>query len=472
MDLIHIVAFIVSAIVYTVVLPARWRGWALMLISVMALYWLQPTLNLRWMDYTLPTLTLVLAMLGWWLTRPRDSVPTREDGIAAGWVILLALVMTVSRYMDVPLMLTSRPPPVDYVLMGMGVMAVLAVAIRMTPQTIALNIALLAWVVLFIIMKTEPLTTALSGFLRGVIGQDVRLASPLDLGWLGFSYVAFRLIHTLRDRQTGKLPAMSLRQYLTFIIFFPAVTAGPIDRAERHLKDDEALAEMPRYDADRIGRGLKRISIGLFKKFVIADSLAVFSLSALTAEQATSTAGLWLLVYAYAFRLFFDFSGYTDIAIGIGLLFGVQLPENFNAPYLKQSIAAFWQSWHITLSNWVRFYVYMPLSRMLLRRKWRQSVIIFCATLATMLMIGLWHGVTVPFFIWGVWHGSGLFIHKLWSDNTRKWYRELKHTPRLEQAWKIAGIFLTFHFVVLGWVWFALPSAEMALTVLGRLFGL
>ncbi len=470
MDLNHIAAFVAASLLYTLILPARWRGWALLLMSVLAMYWLQPTLNIRWMDYALPTVTLALAMLGWLVTRPPGHAITREDGAVLAVVTLLALSLTAARYTDFPLMITSRPPPVEYVLVGLGMAGVLGVGARFTRQTAALSTALMLLVVFFIVIKTEPLVTTVSAFLRAQVGQDASLASPVDLGWLGFSYVAFRLIHTVRDRQTGKLPAMSLRQYLTFIIFFPALTAGPIDRAERHLKDDDALDTLPRWEADRFGRGLERISIGLFKKFIIADTLAAFSLSAVTAEQATSTAGLWLLLYAYAFRLFFDFSGYTDIAIGIGILFGFQLPENFKAPYLKHNIAAFWQSWHITLSNWVRFYVYMPLSRYLLRRKWSQNVVIFSATFATMLIIGLWHGVTVPFFLWGAWHGAGLFIHKLWSDNTRKWYRGLKDRPRTALAWQVTGVLLTFHFVVLGWVWFALPDATQAANVLARLF--
>jgi D-alanyl-lipoteichoic acid acyltransferase DltB (MBOAT superfamily) len=253
-------------------------------------------------------------------------------------------------------------------------------------------------------------------------------------------------------------------------VFFPAYTAGPIDRAERFDKDYAALATMRSWDPDRISEGLTRVGVGLFKKFVIADSLAIFSLGA--AQGPETTFDLWIMLYSYAFRIYFDFSGYTDIAIGIGILFGVKMPENFNRPYLKPNIAAFWQSWHMTLSNWVRFYVYTPLSRRLLRYKARitNDGIIFISTMTTMIVIGLWHNVTLPFFIWGVWHGVGLFVHRLWSDRTRKWYRGL--TPAQNRLWTIAGIVITFHFVLLGWVWFAVPDFDEALDLFLMLFGI
>jgi D-alanyl-lipoteichoic acid acyltransferase DltB (MBOAT superfamily) len=171
--------------------------------------------------------------------------------------------------------------------------------------------------------------------------------------------------------------------------------------------------------------------------------------------------------------LFFDFSGYTDIAIGLGILLGIRLPENFDRPYTRQNITTFWQSWHITLSNWVRFYVFSPLSRGLLRQPHRlpTNSILLISHLTTMIIIGLWHGITWTFFIWGLWHGLGLFIHKLWSDRTRKSYRGLQQRPVALRLWQITGILLTFHFVLLGWVWFALPDVDTAITVFLRLFG-
>jgi D-alanyl-lipoteichoic acid acyltransferase DltB (MBOAT superfamily) len=257
---------------------------------------------------------------------------------------------------------------------------------------------------------------------------------------------------------------------MTYVIFFPALTAGPIDRAERFVQDERALLET--LAAPCVVEAAGRISVGLVKKFVISDSLALFALNATNVEQVTSSVALWLLLYAYAFRLYLDFSGYTDIAIGIGLLAGIRLPENFNQPYVKPNIAAFWQSWHMTLSNWVRFYVFSPLSRALLVRKVNPLAAVLAAQLTTMAVIGLWHAVAWNFLIWGLWHGLGLFAHKVWSDRTRRHYLRLKQRPRLERAWNVAGIFLTFHFVTLGWVWFALTDVGQAWRVFLRLLGI
>ena len=226
-------------------------------------------------------------------------------------------------------------------------------------------------------------------------------------------------------------------------------------------------------DAARFGEGGYRIAVGLFKKFVIADLLAQgMSLTAVNAQQATSPLALWILLYGYALRLYFDFAGYTDIAIGLGLLFGIRLPENFHRPYLQTNITAFWKNWHATLSSWARFYVFTPLSRSLLRRKPRPStiLIVLVSQTATMLTIGLWHGVSWHFAIWGLWHGAALFAHKMWSDRTRKWYRGLNDKPLQKRAWSLAGWFLTFNFVALGWVWFLLP-VDTAVPVFAKLFG-
>jgi alginate O-acetyltransferase complex protein AlgI len=128
----------------------------------------------------------------------------------------------------------------------------------------------------------------------------------------------------------------------------------------------------------------------------------------------------------------------------------------------------------MTLSGWVRFYVFSPLSRWLLgnRRRPPTFVILLACHLITMIVIGLWHGITWTFFVWGVWHGLGLFIHKLWSDRTRKWQIRLKKQPRLQQTWRVFGVVLTFHFVLVGWVWFALPNLDVAAVVFQRLFGI
>ncbi len=470
MSLTHILVFAVLILLTTITLPVRWRQWALFVGSVLAIYWLQPALTIRRLDFLFPTATLALVVAGWLATRAPGQAVTRADRLAALLIAALVLVLSFGRYLVPAYRLTpSAPPPVLPVALGLagaGVVLLALSRVRDNWLRLALTVGVLA---LFAVLKTEALGTAASRLLRSWQGQTTQLARADELSWLGFSYVVFRLLHTLRDRQTGQLPALTLREYITYAIFFPAFTAGPIDRAERFLNDLRAL---PPLDATRFVHGGMRLAVGIGKKFVIADSLALLALNVTNAQQAQSAAGLWVLLYAYAFQLYFDFSGYTDIAIGLGQWCGIRLPENFSQPYLKRNITVFWQSWHITLSQWVRSYVFLPLSRTLLTRPRKPSptVLALIGQLATMLAIGLWHGVTWGFVVWGLWHGVGLFVHKVYSDRTRPYYLRLRQHPRLGRAVEVAGIALTFHFVVLGWVWFALPDLAISWDVFVRLW--
>ena len=219
-------------------------------------------------------------------------------------------------------------------------------------------------------------------------------------------------------------------------------------------------------------QGGQRIFIGVFKKFVLADSLAIIALNSQTAAQVTSSGWMWLLLYAYAFRIYFDFAGYSDIAIGLGHLVGIKLPENFDRPYLKTNLTAFWNSWHITLAQWFRAYFFNPLSRALRTapQKIPIWVIILTGQIATMTLIGLWHGITWNFAIWGLWHGIGLFVHNRWAAWTRA--RLTVSNSKVNNLFQVGGWFLTFHYTLLGWVWFALPNPNLAWDVFAMLFGI
>jgi D-alanyl-lipoteichoic acid acyltransferase DltB (MBOAT superfamily) len=297
----------------------------------------------------------------------------------------------------------------------------------------------------------------------------VAQASAFDWRWLGFSYITFRLIHALRDRLSKRLPALSLSEFVTYALFFPALTAGPIDRADRFVKE-------LRQPAPAWVEGGMRLAVGIFKKFVIADTLALVALSAQNAPQARSTVWLWILLYAYAGRIYFDFSGYTDIALGLGRLLGFKLPENFDQPYLKPNLTVFWNSWHMSLAQWFRAYFFNPLTRALRgamrTRPLPPWLIILIGQAGTMVLIGLWHGVTWNFAAWGVWHAVGLFGHSRYAEFARPRLAWLEARPALDRAAAIAGTLLTFHYVALGWVWFALPSLALSLRVFGKLFGL
>lgn len=486
-DLRAILVFVLAAAVYAGLIRGAWRQWAILVGSVVAVFWLQPPLPIRFSDYILPTITIAITLISYYFTRVQDDqeqlAPAGQNRITLLVVFLLVVGLSFMRFVDADYRITaSRPPsPIAVIALLLLLAGVLAVAGRLAQAQIrrrqrqVFTGLILLLVALFVVLKTEYLATEVSRWWRSLTGQDTSLAGPIDLAWLGFSFVAFRLIHTLRDRQVGILPAMSLLEYVSYVIFFPAYTAGPIDRAERFVVDFRALPAMNGLNASRLAEGSWRIIQGLFKKFVIADSLAQgMALTVTNAQQTQSSLALWVLLYGYALRLYFDFAGYSDIAIGIAILFGIRLPENFRRPYLRTNITKFWQSWHITLSEWVRFYVFIPLSRWLLRRPMRPSstIIVLITQLATMTVIGLWHGITWNYLIWGLWHGLALFIHKQWSDRTRKWYRGLAQYPNRKRAWSVLTWFVTFQYVVLGWVWFALPTVGLSLEVFARLFGL
>jgi D-alanyl-lipoteichoic acid acyltransferase DltB (MBOAT superfamily) len=182
---------------------------------------------------------------------------------------------------------------------------------------------------------------------------------------------------------------------------------------------------------------------------------------------------MWLLVYAYAFRIYFDFSGYTDMAVGMGRLLGVKLPENFNAPYLKQNIALFWNAWHMSLTQWFRAYVFNPLTRLLRSGRWVLPtwLAILLTQVVTMVLIGLWHGITAGFALWGLWHGLGLFVHNRWVALTRELWSRHGSGIVARRASALAGGLLTFHFVAVGWLFFSLSSPALAWKAVQILFG-
>jgi D-alanyl-lipoteichoic acid acyltransferase DltB (MBOAT superfamily) len=492
LDLLAIGVIGLCGLIYATAIPPRLRSWFLFIGSVVAVFWLQTFLFIRHADFLLPTLTLCLTLVTWAFIRQPDTPQgtLRENWPALVLVVVLLIALSFFRFLPAPYRLTpSRPPDPLLVILLLALFALLVVALaRVLSRPPAgavsqparrhapiLSLAILGIVALFVVLKSDALATAASRGWRMLSAQDVTLASPADLTWIGFSYIAFRLIHVLRDRQNGILPSLSLREFVIYVVFTPSFIAGPIDRAERFVVDLRALPQLRGLDPTRMTLAFWHIGWGMLRKFVVADTLAQgMALNPTNATQVTSTPWLWLLLYGYALRLYFDFAGYTSIAIGLGLLFGIRLPENFDRPYFKTNITTFWQSWHMTLSNWARFYVFTPLSRALLRRKPRPSptLILFIAHLLTMLTIGLWHGITWNFFIWGLWHAVALFVHKLWSDRTRGWYRRLQERPRQKQLWTAASWFLTFHYVAIGWVWFLLPTPTLALQTAGRLFGI
>ncbi len=446
----------------------------LLVISVVVIFWLQPALPIRGLDFWLPCATLTLAGLGWVLTSIPEERQRRETLFTLLIVVVTVLVIALTRYIGGGGILSaSRPPQTITVLLVMVVSAGLLFALARVRVSLkpGLPLAIIIILLLFLVLKLPALTLAASALMRGLGGQSRELASALDIRWLGFSYIAFRLIHTLRDRQVGRLPQMTLREYLVYVLFFPAVSAGPIDRSERFIKD---LREEFAPGAAELGSGATRLVLGLFKKFVLADTLSMISLNAGNAAQVNPAGWLWLLLLAYSLQIYLDFSGYTDIALGMARFMGIRLPENFHAPYLKPNLTRFWDNWHITLTQWFRAYFFFPVTRFLrTRAKWMPAWLVILVTqLSTMVLIGLWHGITWNFVLWGAWHGAGLFVQNRWSAGTQRLAARWQGKAALNRAITIVSTLLTFIYVTLGWVWFTLPDAALSLRVLSRLFGL
>jgi alginate O-acetyltransferase complex protein AlgI len=276
---------------------------------------------------------------------------------------------------------------------------------------------------------------------------------------LGISFYMFNLVSYGLDVRRGlTAPATSFLSLAAYSTFFPTVTAGPLLRYD-HFHTQEAGPRS--VDADLLEFGVLNLIVGLAKKALVADPLGA-AVEPLFADYERLGLDAWLAVLGYAYQLYFDFSGYTDMAIGAGAMLGFRLPPNFNAPYTAVHITDFWQRWHMTMSQWFRDYLFLPLSRALLRRRpsleGAESVRAVCLVF-TMIVIGLWHGTTWSFLAWGLFHGLLLAGHA---------------RIRLARGFSIpawASRALTFVAVLAGWVLLRSPSPNMAARIWGAMAG-
>lgn len=277
---------------------------------------------------------------------------------------------------------------------------------------------------------------------------------------LGLSFFIFKHIGYLLDIQQKRYPpADDFWTFAAFSAYFPQISAGPIS----NYKDTAGqFASLPnRLSSEQITSGLISISLGLAKKILIADTLSTMITSPINTTGGFS--GLipaWYLVITYAAQLYFDFSGYTDLMLGISQLLGVRLPQNFNNPYLANNPAEFWERWHMSLSNWFRVYLFTPLSRSFLR-KWgsdKRERAQYTANLITMSLVGLWHGAGWNFILWGAYHGILLNLGAVWKRTNRQIH------PLVEKS-----IFIFF--ILIGWALFMGQSAGYLAHLFTQLFG-
>jgi D-alanyl-lipoteichoic acid acyltransferase DltB (MBOAT superfamily) len=280
-------------------------------------------------------------------------------------------------------------------------------------------------------------------------------------GWdwvfpLGLSFYAFQsLTYTIDLYRRDGEGTPSLLGYLAAASFFPTLQAGPITRVTDLIGQ---LANRPLLSRTEGGRAFFLIGLGLLKKALIADYLADNLVNRVfDTPNLYSGAEALLAVYAYSLQLYFDFSGYTDIARGTALLLGIRLPINFNRPYLSANMTEFWRRWHISFSNWLRDYLYFSLPGA------RSKIMPYLNLVITMFLAGLWHGVTFPFAIWGLLHGTALALTRAWMARRGRARRPSSPVRRA------AAIFLTYQFVCLTWVFFRASSVSGALSLLGRI---
>ena len=297
-------------------------------------------------------------------------------------------------------------------------------------------------------------------FLTGIFlsAQEVDRLFGLIILPLGISFYTFQQISYLVDMYRGSVTKPSFTSYAAYVSFFPQLVAGPIIRyhdIDRQIS--RLLNGISRHRLLLLAlSGFALFCLGLFKKVVIADSLSLWvdPVFSTAGQRSISTLDAWIGSLAYSFQLYFDFSGYSDMALGLGRMFGLIFPLNFNSPYKSLSISEFWRRWHMSLSFFVRDYIYIPLggSR---EGYWRQVRNLFLA----FLLIGIWHGAGYTFLVWGIFHGALVTIS------------QMSKRLKLPKVPPILAWFVTFILVVLGWVVFRSESLSQAFSIYSAMFG-
>jgi alginate O-acetyltransferase complex protein AlgI len=287
--------------------------------------------------------------------------------------------------------------------------------------------------------------------LVGVSARHLDVLLPI-----GISFYTFKTLSYTIDVYRRELPACrELWRYAMFVMYFPELVAGPIVRASVFLPQ---MTRSLRPSWPRTVVGLQVVLLGVTKKVLIADRLALFVDPVFAAPAFYAPLTVASAVVAYSLQIYCDFSGYSDIAIGVSRIIGFDLPENFNMPYLATSVTEFWRRWHITLSSWLRDYLYIPLGGNR-RGRLRTYVNLFI----TMLLGGLWHGASWTFVFWGFLHGLGLAAHKLWMESV----------PRTRRPFHgVAGWLGTYVFVCVAWVFFRSADFATAVLILRKVTGL
>ena len=285
---------------------------------------------------------------------------------------------------------------------------------------------------------------------NALIGSEwapLKILLPIGISFFTFTQIAF-----LVDTYQGKVAEYRFLPYVLFVTYFPHLIAGPVlHHKEMMPQFDEKETYL--FSTRNLAIGLSIFAFGLAKKVLLADNLAPHAVFVFDKTDHPSLLIAWGGILAYAFQLYFDFSGYSDMAIGLSRVFGIKLPLNFNSPYKSVNIIDFWRRWHMTLSRFLRDYLYVPLggNRKGVMRRYLNLMI-------TMVLGGLWHGAAWNFVIWGALHGAYLMLNHLWAAISKK-----IHFPIDSGRWRFAAILLTFIAVCFSWIFFRANNIEIAL---------
>lgn len=320
---------------------------------------------------------------------------------------------------------------------------------RWLTAAIAANLSLLGY------YKYANFFLSSIGGLTGTSLDTLAIALPIGISFFTFTQIAF-----LVDTYQGKVKEYRFIHYVLFVTYFPHLIAGPVLH-HKEMMPQFADLKTYRFSSANFAIGLTIFIIGLAKKVLVADNLAPCANTLFNAHESPSLLVAWGGVFAYALQLYFDFSGYSDMAIGLSRLFGIRLPLNFNSPYKSASIAEFWRRWHMTLSRFLRDYLYIALGGNRHGEARR-----YLNLMATMSLGGLWHGAGWNFVIWGGLHGLYLIINHAWTAMANS-----LHFPSASLAWKLSATLLTFMSVCVAWVFFRATELDTAMQILKGMSG-
>jgi alginate O-acetyltransferase complex protein AlgI len=372
------------------------------LIVTALIYWLLPKRFMR-------TIFLLLCSLAFILYFDRNA-------------IFVVLGLTVFTYLIASLMEKSSNPTFLHRTGIIGLFLILVIFKYIGFLTATIN-SLISFIATIPVIKIE------------------KLVLPL-----GLSYIVFKFISYLTDIYWGVVKKGKFIDFACFASLYTIFVAGPIERFERLKPQFESSVD--KFQISHLEIAFERIVFGLFKKLAIADWLGYFINPVWQHPELYSIGIRIAAIFGYSLQIYFDFAGYSDIAIGSSRLFGLQIMENFNNPYLAANISQFWSRWHISLSSCLRDYLFFPLSQNKTNRFWLKV----CVPIIAMGLCGLWHGPAWHFVIWGIWHGVGISIYQYWNQIKRS----NKALIQLTKAnwFKYSSILITFIYVTAGWLWF------------------